>query len=52
MQIVFKDTVGMKCHILFSRKSKKNIVSLSSAEFAHGMVSVIMKILSHLPWFL
>ena len=30
----------MKCRILFSRKSKKNIISLSSAESAHSMVSV------------
>ena len=29
----------MKCHILFSKKNKKNIISLSSAEFAHSMVS-------------
>ena len=30
----------MKCQILFSRKNKKNMISLSSAEFAHSMVSV------------
>ena len=30
----------MKCQILFSRKNKKNIISLSSAEFAHSMVNV------------
>ena len=30
----------MKCQILFSRKSKKNVVSLSSAEFPHSIVSV------------
>ena len=30
----------MKCQVLFSRKNKKNITSLSSAEFAHSMVSV------------
>ena len=30
----------MKCQILFSGKNKKNIISLSSAEFAHSMVSV------------
>ena len=29
----------MKYQILFSRKNKKNIISLSSAEFAHNMVS-------------
>ena len=28
----------MKCHILFSRENNKNI-RLSSAEFAHSMVS-------------
>ena len=30
----------MKCQILFSRKTKKNIISLFSAEFAHSMVNV------------
>ena len=30
----------MKCQILFSRKSKKIIISLSSAESAHNVVSV------------
>ena len=30
----------MKCQILFSRKNKKSIISLSSAEFAHSMISV------------
>ena len=30
----------MKCQILFSRKNKKNIISLSSAEIIHDMVSV------------
>ena len=30
----------MKCQILFSRKNKKNITNLSSAESAHSMVSV------------
>ena len=29
----------MHCQILFSRKNKKNIISLLSAEFAHSMVS-------------
>ena len=29
----------MKCQILFSRKNKKNIISLSSAESAHSVVS-------------
>ena len=35
----------MNCQILFARKNKKNIASLSSAESAHGMVSVNF----HLP---
>ena len=30
----------MKCQSLFSRKNKKNIVNLMSAEFAHGIVKV------------
>ena len=30
----------MKCQNLFCRKNKKNILSLSSAESAHNMVSV------------
>ena len=30
----------MKCHILFSRKNKKNIINLLSAESAHSVVSV------------
>ena len=30
----------MKCQILFSRINKKNIISLSSAESAHSLVSV------------
>ena len=30
--------VCMKCQILFSRQNKKNIISLSSAEFAHGVI--------------
>ena len=34
------ETICMKCQILFSRKIKKNIISLSSAESAHNMVSV------------
>ena len=35
-----KETVCMKCQILFSGKNKKNIISLSSAEFARSMLSV------------
>ena len=34
------ETICMKCQILFSRKSKKNIISLSSAESADSMVRV------------
>ena len=30
----------MKCQILFSKKNKKMIISFSSAEFVHSMVSV------------
>ena len=30
----------MKCQILFSKKNKKNIISLSSAEFAHSVLIV------------
>ena len=30
----------MKCQTLLSRNIKKNIISLSSAEFAHSMVNV------------
>ena len=30
----------MKCQILFYRKTKKNIMSMSFAEFAHSMISV------------
>ena len=33
------ETICMKCQIPFSRKSKKNITNLSSAESAHSMVS-------------
>ena len=30
----------MKCQILFSRKNKNNIISLSFAEIGHSMISV------------
>ena len=30
----------MKCQILFSEKSKKNIINLSSAEFAQRVIKV------------
>ena len=30
----------MKCQILFSRKYKKNIMRMSSAQFAHSMISL------------
>ena len=30
----------MKCQILFSRKNKKNIISLSSAESANSVLGV------------
>ena len=35
-----EETICMKCQILFSRENKKNIISLSSAESAHSVVSV------------
>ena len=35
-----REIISMKCQILFSRKNKKNIVSLSSAESAYSVVSV------------
>ena len=34
------ETICMKCQILFSGKNKKNIINLSSAEFAQRMVKV------------
>ena len=34
---IAEETICMKCQILFSRK---NIISFSSAEFTHSMVSV------------
>ena len=36
-----KRTICMKCQILFSRKNKKNIISLSSAESAHSVILVL-----------
>ena len=35
-----KETICIKCQILLSGKSKKNIIKLSSAESAHSMVRV------------
>ena len=43
MQLSPKETVCMKCQILFSRKKKKrkkNIIHLLSAEFDHSMIKV------------
>ena len=37
----------MTCQILFSRKTKKNTISLSSAESAHNMVHVSGKLTWH-----
>ena len=34
------ETICIKCQILFYGKNKKNIINLSSAEFAHSTVSV------------
>ena len=38
-----KETICMKCQLLFSRKSKLNISSLTSAEFAHSLVFLVFK---------
>ena len=35
-----EETICMNCHILFSGKNKKNLISLPSAESAHNLVSV------------
>ena len=35
-----KETICMKCRILFSGKNKKNIINLSSAENAQRVVKV------------
>ena len=35
-----KETISVKCESLFSGKNKKNIVNLSSAEFARRVVKV------------
>ena len=45
-----KETICMKYQTLFSEKSKKNIVSLSSAKFAHRviMINLIMTILEYI----
>ena len=40
MQIASKETICMKCQILFSGKNKKNIINLSSAENAQRVVTV------------
>ena len=34
------EKICIKCQILFYEKSKKNIISLSSAELAQGVVKV------------
>ena len=34
------ETICMKCQTLFSEKNKKNIIHLSSAEFAQIVVKV------------
>ena len=34
------EKICIKCQILFSGKNKKNITNLSSAEFAHKVVTV------------
>ena len=40
--------VSLKCQILFSRKNKENIISVSSAEFPHSMVSVNISMVKRL----
>ena len=40
MQIVSKETICMKCQILFSGKNKKNIINLSPGENAQRVVKV------------
>ena len=40
MQIVSSETICMKCQILFTGKNKKNIINLSSAEYAQRVVKV------------
>ena len=38
---IFKETICMKCQILFPRKNKKNILSLPSAEFTYSIVLMV-----------
>ena len=38
------ETICMKCHILFSGKSKKNVINLLSAELAKRVVKVTVKV--------
>ena len=38
--ILCNETICMKCQSLFSGKNRKNIINLSSAEFAQRMVRV------------
>ena len=40
----------MKFWILFSRKNKKNMISLSSAEFAHSKGSVKLVLEMYTAW--
>ena len=40
MQIM--ETICMNCHILFSVKNMKNIINLSSAEYAQRVVKVLV----------
>ena len=35
-----EETICMKCQNLFSQKNNKNIINMSSTEFAHSIVSV------------
>ena len=47
-----KETICMKCQMLFSRKNKKNIIHLLSAELPHSMLShsSVLCTFIHLPY--
>ena len=42
MQVVSMETICMKCQSLFSGKTKKNIINLSSTELAQKVINVKM----------
>ena len=43
-KLSLKETVGIKCHMLFSRTSKKNISECSLQKFLPSMLSVNIKV--------